>query len=346
MKNKIYSLIARLTTVAMLTTQVFMFAPAGAENATVFSDTMSRLEAAATSVTHSFAFTVGTDTEWVSTGSETIIITLASFTAGTGTIVCAISGGSSGTCAGVSATSAVTLTCSTGTCEGDVTVTGFEATNPSAGAYSAVLTGTGEVTGDLGISIVDSDQVTVTATVDPTITFDIDTATTDADSSAPYSVSLGTITTSDSRVSGTTDSVNYIWLDLDTNATGGAVVTVRNVNGANGLVSAAVSADDIDTAEGTIANGTENYGICVAAVGQTTGTLAKAGDYATGTCLADGQTPDVEDLTTTAAAIINTSGEPIAGGRAQITVAVAISAVTDAHDDYTDTLTFVATGTF
>lgn len=200
-------------------------------------------------------------------------------------------------------------------------------------------------TGTITVDIIDDDQVTVTATVNQSITFDIDTATTDTESAAAYSVALGTITATDTRVSGTTDSVNYIWLDLGTNASGGATVTVKNANGANGLVSTSTPADNINSADGAMADGTENYGLCVVAVSQTTGTLSKASPYNSGSCAGNTETNDVQGLTTTGENIV-TSTAPLGAGRAQIAVNGAISTSTPAHTDYTDTLTFVATATF
>ncbi len=216
----------------------------------------------------------------------------------------------------------------------------------TAGSKTISIGGNFGDTGSLAVGIADDDQVTITATVDPTLTFDIDTATTDTTSDPLYSVALGTITTANSKASGTTDSVNYIWLDLNTNATGGAIVTVMNANGANGLVSTSVAADDIDSVTGTIANGTENYGICVTATSASIGSFTEVAPFNDADCAADDQTPTVGGFDGTSQNLLNTGSAGISAGRAQITVAAAISGVTDAHNDYTDTLTFIATGTF
>jgi hypothetical protein len=210
-----------------------------------------------------------------------------------------------------------------------------------------VITGGFGDTGTITVDIIDDDLVNISATVNQSITFDLDVGTAGSeDTGTPYNVALGTVTVTDTRVSGATDSVNRIMMDLNTNATGGAVVTVRNTNGANGLVSTSVPADNINSADGAMIDGTENYGLCVISVTQTTGTLAKASPYDTGSCAADTETNDIQGLTTTGENIINTSGAPIAAGRAQIAVNAAISGVTVAHSDYTDTLTFIATATF
>jgi hypothetical protein len=94
-----------------------------------------------------------------------------------------------------------------------------------------------------------------------------------------------------------------------------------------------------------MADGTENYGLCVISVTQTLGTLSKASPYNSGTCAADSETNDIQALTTSGENIVS-SAAPISGGRAQIAVNAAISGITPAHSDYTDTLTFIATSTF
>ncbi len=237
-----------------------------------------------------------------------------------------------------------TMTAEKHACSGVLTLSGGTVVTPgSPGLY--FVTWTNDDPGEGGVAIVDDDQVTVTAQVDSSITFDLDTATTDTESSAPYSVSLGAITTSDTRVSGATDAVNFIWLDLDTNAGAGAVVTVRNANGASGLVSTAVPADAIASADGAVADGTENYGLCSVTTSDAGGNLDALAPF-DGTCAADTEGNTVGGFTGSAQQIYDTDSAPIAGGRAQIAVQASISATTPAHNDYTDTLTFIATGTF
>lgn len=183
-----------------------------------------------------------------------------------------------------------------------------------------------------------------------TITFDIDTTAADTcsttESAGPYTVPLGTITTSDTRVSGATDSINHICVDLDTNASGGAVVTVANANGANGMVSTSVPADNINSADGGVADGTERYGLCVVSTSATTGTLDDEGGYNADTCAANSETNGTQELSATGENIFDTNGAAVEGGRGQISVNASISTVTPAHSDYTDSLTFIATGTF
>jgi len=197
----------------------------------------------------------------------------------------------------------------------------------------------------IAFAIADNDQVAVTAIVGSSITFDIDTDTNPATENGPtYTVPLGTVTTVDTRVSGATDSVNYIILEGDTSGAGGMVVTVRNANGANGLVSTSTPADDIDSADGDMVDGTENYGLCVAAANLAGFTIDTA--YTTTDCVQSSETNDIEGLTTTGENILNSGGAPLAGGHAEVIVNAAIATGTVAHNDYEDTLTFIATGTF
>ncbi|HTK59938.1 MAG TPA: hypothetical protein VL283_01905, partial [Candidatus Baltobacteraceae bacterium] len=149
----------------------------------------------------------------------------------------------------------------------------------------------------------------------------------------------------DTRVSGTTDSVNYVWLDLDTNASAGAVITVKNANGASGLVSTAVPADDIDSASGAVSDNVENYGICSVAESDAGGNLDDLAPF-DGACAGDTEGNTVGGFTGSFQPIYDTDLAPIGGGRAQIAVQASIGAGTASHNDYTDTLTFIATGTF
>jgi len=179
------------------------------------------------------------------------------------------------------------------------------------------------------------------------ITFDIDTEAGggSGESSAPYSVGLGTVTTTDTRVSGTTDAIQMIVIEGETGeALGGMVVTVRNANGSSGLVSTSVPTDNINSADGTMADGTENYGLCVATSGLTG--FSRASPYNSGSCATNSETNAIQGLTSAGENILNSGGAPLASGHAEIIVNAAISNTTASHSDYADTLTFIATGTF
>lgn len=306
---------------------------------------------------------------WVAgdfTFSDGTAAVISNVTQGAGTIDCTPTGGTDDVCVAVDTTNHIftievgasytaSAAAATITFTIDGTTTDGTLTNPgTAGSYSTVFSMCDETasctssfttshTSSIGIAIADSDQVSVTASVDPSLTFDIDTSVADGETSAPYTVALGTITTTNGKVSGSTDSVNMIVLEADTNAAGGVVVTVQNTNGTNGLASTSVPADNINSATATQANGTENYGLCVYTAGLTG--FARAGSYNSGTCATNSETNEVKALSTTAANMVSTTG-PVAGAHAEVAVNAAISGTTVAHSDYADTLTFIATATF
>jgi len=229
-------------------------------------------------------------------------------------------------------------------CAGTVEVEGIYVDLPDAvGSYIIEWSNDN---GSGAVSIVDDDQVTVTSNVDPSLQFDIDTSTTtSADTAAPYTVDFGTLDVSQTNVSGEA-TINYIMVDLSTNATSGAIVTIENANGASGLVSTSTPSDTVANAAGTMATGTENYGFCVQYTNQTLGqSFSKAGNYTSGTCADQADGNAVKGLSTSAANIFSVSG-PVSGGRAVISGSAAIDSLTPAHDDYTDTLKFIATATF
>ena len=115
-------------------------------------------------------------------------------------------------------------------------------------------------------------------------------------------------------------------------------------NGANGLVSTSVTADDIDSADGAMADGTENYGLCVITVGLSG--FSRASPYDSGACATNSETNAIQGLTSTSENILNSSSSPVYNAHAEISVNAAISNITTAHSDYTDTITFIATSTF
>ncbi|MDE2399716.1 MAG: hypothetical protein KGL67_01755 [Patescibacteria group bacterium] len=198
--------------------------------------------------------------------------------------------------------------------------------------------------GSFTVPIADSTLVGVTANVTQTISFDLDTSIAGGTSGAPYSVALGTLTSGAVNHSDAS-TINMIVINGGTNAPGGISVTVQNANGANGLASTSTPADKIASATATMAAGTANYGICVDSSGSLTGFTAQ-GTYATATpCTTASSTNHVVGLTTTPAAIVATTA-PVSGALAKVFVNAAIVASQPAHTDYSDTLTFLATGTF
>jgi hypothetical protein len=215
--------------------------------------------------------------------------------------------------------------------------------NPANTATPTISISTTSDTGSFTVPIVDSDQVTVTASVNETISFDLDAAAdfhNDA-SNAPYSVPLGTLTTS-SVTHSDNSSIRMIVINGSTNGSGGINVTVQNANGANGLVSTSATSDKIPSTTATMAANTANYGLCVDSA--TLSGFARATAYNT-TCALSSGTNAVVGLTSTPASIVGTTTQ-VNAAKAEVVVNAAISGATPAHTDYADTLTFVGTGTF
>jgi hypothetical protein len=175
------------------------------------------------------------------------------------------------------------------------------------------------------------------------ITFDIDTADdfSNGESDAPYSVPLGILPPGTVVVSDTS-TIKMIVLEADSSDE--MVVTVANENGANGLVSASVIADNINSATASMSADTENYGLCVATAGLVG--FSRSSPYDTGSCVLGSATNAVKALSSTPTNIVDSGGSALTGGHAEVVVNAAISDVTPAHDDYSDGLTFIATGTF
>lgn len=174
-----------------------------------------------------------------------------------------------------------------------------------------------------------SDQVTVTATVPATFNFNVqDTA-----------LALGTLSTS-----AVSNNAMSSPIDIDTNASNGWVAWIRSEGGTDTLASA-TSGDSISSTDTgslvTCSSGTECYTVDVAATqgGSSTGSLTVATEY-------DGNG-------TTQGGVIDTNYEQIAQSTGQaandnltLTVIAAISPVTEAATDYTDTWQIVGAGNF
>ena len=367
--NKILGTAAGIAAVVTMVASPLLSMTAYAANVTSFFAKPSREKASLATVDETISFVIPTGIA----ASETIIVTFSGQTINASfdfndvdlednATPLTLAAAPSGATWGVVRTSSTVLTFTNGSSAvtsghtvvmrlGTIATTGStgtrQLTNPAAGTATVALTGTfgtagsGAMTGTASIPIVDDDQVTVTATVNQTITFDIDTAVTNTNTSTPYSVALGTLTTA-AAVNSDGATFNSIWLDLGTNAAGGVNVTVISSGGA--LKSTSVPADTIPSASATMAPGTANYGICVKANTATTGTLTKASPFNGATCTY-GHTDTVGGVTTSAQNII-TSTAPVDTGRVEIVVAAENSAVTPAHSDYSDTLTFIATATF
>lgn len=216
-------------------------------------------------------------------------------------------------------------------------------TNGAVGSSDTItISGDFGDSGIISVDIIDDDQVTVTANVNQTLTFDLDTAATDQESSPPYTVPLGVLSSGSVTRSGTA-SVNMIIAEGLTNASGGMNVIVRSANTTHGLTSTSVPSDFIPSTTGTMAAGTPNYGLCVATAALSG--FTRATGFVSDTCALGSGTNQIRGITGTGIDIL-TSSAPVSSGHAEIVVNAAISGSTPAHTDYTDTLTFVASASF
>ena len=284
------------------------------------------------------------------TGVEdgTAVVTGGTACTSTDETIAASNGASTVWGAVVSGTTTITLTAPSGTFTHaitagkivTITIAAAHIVNPSSTATPNVTITTTSDSGSFTVPILDSDQVAVTAAVNESVTFNIKAGTTNA-GSQPYSVPLGILSTAGATYSNGS-STNSIWINIGTNTSGGAIVTVQSANAA--LKSTSVGTDTIPSATATMAAATANYGLCVKSHTATTGTLNAVAPFASSCSYS--ATNSVGAVTTSPQTIVNTNSAAINVGVAEVVVNAENSATTPAHTDYGDTLTFIGTGTF
>jgi hypothetical protein len=233
-------------------------------------------------------------------------------------------------------------------------------------SYPIIITNTtpnGAEGGEISIPIVDSDQVNITGYVNAFISFDIDTGTLDevdcsateckihgglgAGTSDSYTVDLGELKSTYVNKSGEArmhsdgilGDINSIYLDLSTNAQGGAIVNVTSATN-NGLVGPSGSNILPVTNGSAIDSNSGKYGFNVAQTSYVAG--VGIGTYFMCNEL---NTSRFCGPSTTASLVFNTSSYPIDSARVRMDIAAAAT-YTNTPGLYTDTLTFVATATF
>jgi hypothetical protein len=345
--------IARVATAAMVASSLVSMSPAAmAADVVGIKDTLSRETASVTSVAHviDIATVAGTVANLTITYPTTPNSGFTSL-AGTLTVTCG-----SGTATAAVAGQVVTVTGTS--CASPIHITGLTGTNPTA-AGSYMVTVAGDATGYFAIPIVTNDTVTVSATVDPSITFDVgaDTSTCNAGwNSTTHAVDFGrlltgSIASSDASANATSTLVAHICTKLSTNATSGAVVTAKNANGADGLKSVSTPTDKIPSVTGTIAAGTPKYGMCVTGTsGHTSATVYPASNapVTTGTAFTTACTSAAASINAfdgTAQRVWSVPGVTDSAFF-QMNLQAAISGTQPAHNDYSDSIVFVATATF
>lgn len=169
-------------------------------------------------------------------------------------------------------------------------------------------------------------------TSNPTITFDIDISSVDEETSAPYTVDMGTLS-----IGSVSTAPDKIWVDFSTNALNGGYVYVYDAYA--GLQSDSVSYT-IQSVSGNLIGENEGYGIRSDTITQSSG-----GPF-TAQAPYNGTNDVVGIVDTQVREILHSSNNPIAGGRASILIKAKTASSTPASSDYVDTLTIIASGSF
>ncbi len=240
-----------------------------------------------------------------------------------------------------------TVTATKTSCSGSVFISGIGITTPSTpGNY--IISWINDDPGQSIVTILSEDQVNVTANVDPFLTFDVDTNTdcSLAAGGGDNDISLGVL------ASGVVSTGSeHVCLSLDTNAAGGAIVEYKAAN--KGLSSAAAgyvigNAQTEGAQVDLDGQSLDGMGLCVSATSVVTttpaGSIVSVAPY-NGTC----GNHVVGSINTSFDEIFNTALDAVDGnGYRSVDILVKAMSVgtTPAASDYTNTLTFRATGTF
>lgn len=173
---------------------------------------------------------------------------------------------------------------------------------------------------------------TAASTSSPSISFDIDVSSTDTETAAPYTLAFGSL--SAGSVNTASDKV---WIDIATNGEAGGYVYISDTN--NGLKSTALNYT-IDSVTGDLASLSEGVGA------QSSTDTEGSGGPLTPLSPFNGSSNNVGIINTTVRELYSTSGVPITGGRGSFVMKVKPGSTTPASNDYSDTLTIIASGTF
>lgn len=351
MKKTNYKIYERFTalTLALLLNALFL-SSAHAAAMTSLSDTMSRL-ADATASNHTVKMTLGTSTNWdagdtltvtfdsgfgltdlsntdatdydINTGIEETIVANGSCASTDAISITSISGQviTFTACPSYSApgnNSTITIEIGTNATTGGTGNT--QITNPATtGTKLITLGGTIGDTGTIAIVIIDDEQIPVTASVNPTISFTV----------ANTALSLGLLD------SGSISTSSYNNITIGTNGSGGYTVTIRDSgNGSNpGLYNTGASKLIASADALPLTAGSEGYG----------GQCNKFSG--SGTCTFTGTGDNVDGFLLTDQTFASYGSKPTGTDTFQIRVKAAISTSTDAGS-YVDTLTLIGTANF
>jgi hypothetical protein len=173
--------------------------------------------------------------------------------------------------------------------------------------------------------------IATAATINPTLTFDIDVSATDAKTSPPFSINFGDLT-----VNTIINSPQKIWVDFSTNGAAGGKVYIIGKNG--GLLSTTRSSL-ISSVSGDLSALAQGFGAQGSTATQTAGgPLSISPAY--------NQTGNIVAVADSAVREIFTSATPVTGGRASFLLKAKSSSVTPSANDYSETFTVIASGSF
>jgi hypothetical protein len=173
--------------------------------------------------------------------------------------------------------------------------------------------------------------VATAATINPTLSFDMDVSATDSETDPPFSITFGNL------MAGTVmDSPEKIWVDFSTNGeTGGKVYVIAQNGGllssSKGYTISAVSGDLAALAQGFGAQGSS-------ATQSAGGPLTIATLY--------NQTGSTVGITDSTVREMFSSSNPIANGRGSFILKAKSASTTPAANDYKETFTVIASGSF
>ncbi len=247
---------------------------------------------------------------------------------------------------------AITLTAPTDATSGEVTagrcvklIAGDGATSGGGGSTSTITNGTAgnydvDITTELGatddsgsgsISIITDEQVAVTATVDPSITFTVDDNTIGFGTLTTANARWATGTTGSAAPNGTTIPDAAHTMTVATNAASGWAVTYNGASlGGPSTIPNNSTTNDSDGAPGT----TATFGISVSTDGDSTPTSGYERDA----------TASFNYVASTTTTLIS---EAVATNTETLTVSALANIVgSTGAGAYTTTITYIATGTF
>lgn len=168
------------------------------------------------------------------------------------------------------------------------------------------------------------------ATINPTLTFDIDTTT---QSVPPFLVAIGNL------IAGSvTTSTDKVTATISTNATNGALVYLSGIN--NGLQSTVAGSYTINSVSNNLTSISEGYGARGTTVTQSSGgPMQLISPY-------NGAGENVGVIDTTKRLLSDSTSLPVTSGQVSFELKAKASNTTPSALDYTDTLTVIGTGSF